>query len=117
MKFNQVEPHIDKKDVESVSEYLNSGGWVTEHGLTKKFEEKIKNTVNRKFAVAVPNGTIAIYLSLLAAGIGKGKRVAIPNITMIATINAALWANASPVLVDVDETLCMSYDELVKNKN
>ena len=47
MKYNQVEPHIDKKDVESVSEYLNSGGWVTEHGLTKKFEEKIKNTVNR----------------------------------------------------------------------
>ena len=117
MKFNQVEPHIDKKDVESVSEYLNSGGWVTEHGLTKKFEEKIKNTVNRKFAVAVPNGTIAIYLSLLAAGIGKGKRVAIPNITMIATINAIIWAGATPVLVDVDETLCMSLKSLKKIKN
>ena len=117
MKYNQVEPHIDKEDISSVTKYLNSGGWITEHGLTKEFEEKIKNTVDRKFAVAVPNGTIGIYLSLLAAGIGEGNRVAIPNITMIATINAALWANAIPVLVDVDENFCMSYEELIKNKN
>ena len=41
-------------------------------------------------------------------------KVAVPNLTMIATINAALWANAYPVLVDVDESLCMSYEKLLE---
>jgi perosamine synthetase len=64
--------------------------------------------------VAVPNGTIAIYLSLLASGLTKGKRVAVPNITMIATINAIIWAGADPVIVDVNERLCMSLTSLQK---
>ena len=117
MKYNQVEPYINKDDAKNVSKYLSSGGWVTEHRVTKDLEEKIKSFVGRKYCLSVPNGTIAIYLSLLAAGIGKGKRVAIPNLTMIATINAAIWANAEPVLVDVDEELCMSYDKLLNKKN
>ena len=33
---------------------------------------------------------------------------------MIATINAVLWANAEPILVDVDESLCMSYEKLLE---
>ena len=33
---------------------------------------------------------------------------------MVATINAAIWANAVPVLVDVDENLCMSYEDLIR---
>ena len=117
MKYNQVEPYIDQDDINSVSKYLSSGGWVTEHRVTKELEDKIKSFVDRKYCLAVPNGTIAIYLSLLAAGIGKGKRVAIPNLTMIATINAAIWADAEPVLIDVDEDMCMSYEDLLNKKN
>ena len=33
---------------------------------------------------------------------------------MIATINSVIWAGATPVLVDVDEDLCMSYDKLTE---
>ena len=33
---------------------------------------------------------------------------------MIATINAVLWAKAEPILVDVDENLCLSYEKLMK---
>ena len=117
MKYSQVEPYIDQDDINSVSKYLSSGGWVTEHRVTKELEDKIKSFVDRKYCLAVPNGTIAIYLSLLAAGIGKGKRVAIPNLTMIATINAAIWADAEPVLIDVDEDMCMSYEDLLNKKN
>ena len=117
MKYNQVEPYIDQDDINSVSSYLSSGGWVTEHRVTKELEDKIKSFVGRKSCLSVPNGTIAIYLSLLAAGITKGKKVAVPNITMIATINAVLWADAIPVLVDVDEDLCMSYKKLTENRD
>ena len=116
-KINQVEPEITSEDIEEVSEYLNSGGWITEHKITRSFEEKISEIVNRKYSVAVPNGTIAIYLSLIANGITKGKRVAVPNITMIATINAVIWADAIPVLIDVDSNLTMSLTSLKKHKN
>ena len=65
----------------------------------------------------VPNGTIALYLGLLALGVGPGKKVAVPNITMIATINAIIWTGAEPVIVDVDNSLCLSLENLIKVKN
>ena len=113
----QVEPQITKNDIKAVSEYMNSGGWLTEHKLTNEFENKISHYLGRKYAIAVPNGTIAIYLSLMSLGIKKGDRVGVPNITMIATINAILWIGAEPVLVDIDEDFCMSIDHLKKIKN
>lgn len=111
-RINQIEPFIEKKDADSVFNYLLSKGWVTEHTVTSQFENLLKSYIDRKYAIAVPNGTIAIYLSLLASGIKKGSKVAVPNITMIATINAVIWAGAEPVLVDVDESLCMSFEKL-----
>ena len=114
--INQIEPLVTKEDAESVYEYLKSGAWVTEHKVTNNFEEIIKNYVGRNYAIAVPNGTMAIYLSLLASGVKKGDRVAVPNLTMIATINAVLWIGAEPVLIDVNESLCMSYEKLIKVK-
>ena len=116
-KINQIEPSIDFQDERAVSSYIKSGGWITEHLETEKLEKNIKDYVDRKYAVAVPNGTIAIYLSLLSLGLTRGKKVAVPNLTMIATINAIIWAGATPVLVDVDETLCMSLESLKKIKN
>ena len=110
--INQVEPNISSEDIQNVSEYLASGSWITEHKVTEKLEQNVAEYVNRKYAVAVPNGTIAIYLSLLASGIKEGYKVAVPNITMIATINAIIWAGASPVIIDIDDSLCLSKDSL-----
>ena len=111
-KINQVEPNISENDIQRVNDYMSSGAWITEHALTKELEEKIADFVGRKYAVAVPNGTIAIYLSLLVAGLTEGKRVAVPNITMVATINAIIWAGAEPVIIDLNERLCMSLKSL-----
>ena len=112
--INQVEPNISSEDIERVSQYMKSDSWITEHNVTKELENKVASYVDRKYAVAVPNGTIAIYLALVASGIREGHKVAVPNITMIATINAIIWAGAEPVIVDVDNTLCMSLDSLKK---
>ena len=113
----QVAPEILKSDIKSVTDYLQSGGWVTEHRVTKNFEDLVANFVERKYSTAVPNGTIALYLALLSSGVKEGDKVAVPNITMIATINAILWAKATPVIIDIDESLCMSFDKLKKLKN
>ena len=53
----------------------------------------------------------------MSLGVKKGDKIAVPNITMIATINAIIWTGATPVLIDVDDDLCMSLDHLKKNKN
>ena len=66
-RINQIEPLIDKKDHSIVNSYIKSGGWLTEHNETRKFEDNIKKYVNRKYAVAVPNGTIHV------------KRLQLPN--------------------------------------
>ena len=84
--INQIEPVITEEDIDSVNNYLKSGGWLTEHKLTKSLEQNIASYLGREYAVAVPNGTIAIYLALKSKGIGEGNRVAVPNITMVATI-------------------------------
>ena len=115
--INQIEPNYGAEEVKGVSKYLDSGGWLTEHKLTEDLDNKIKSFVKRKYAISVPNGTIAIYLALKALGIGKGKRVAVPNLTMIATVNAVIWSGAEPILIDVDEKMCMSFEKLKKIKN
>lgn len=115
--INQIEPNYGSREIKEVNKYLNSGSWITEHKLTKELEDSISSFVGRKYAMAVPNGTVAIYLSLLSYGVKKGTKVAVPNMTMIATVNAVLWAGGEPVLVDVDENMCMSIEELKNIKN
>jgi perosamine synthetase len=53
-----------------------------------------------RYAAAVNSGTSAIFLALKALNIGPGDEVILPSFTMIATINAVVWAGATPVLVD-----------------
>jgi perosamine synthetase len=109
----QVEPYITDAEKTAVAEYLDSGGWLTEFRKTREFEELLARTVGTRCAVVVTSGTVALYSALLAAGIGPGARVAVPNYTMIATVNAVLWAGAEPILRDVDpETLCLSLESL-----
>jgi perosamine synthetase len=115
-RIHQVQPHITNQDVEEVNNYLTSGGWITEHKVTKNFEKLVSNKVNRAFAHAVPNGTIALYLALLGSGIRKGHRVAVPNLTMIASINSIIWSGAEPVLIDVNADMCMSFESLLSIK-
>ena len=115
--INQVEPDITLEDIENVSKYMNSGAWITEHKQSEVLASMIKDKVGRTYSTFVPNGTIAIYLSILANNLDNGKRIAVPNLTMIATINAVLWANSIPVLVDTDESLCMSLEALKKEND
>ena len=47
MRYNQVSPAIDDQDIKAVNNYLKSGGWITEHKVTKELEEKIKSSKKR----------------------------------------------------------------------
>jgi dTDP-4-amino-4,6-dideoxygalactose transaminase len=68
-----------------------------------KFEQEFAKFCNCKHAVGVGTGTDALWLSLMALGMGKGAEViTVPN-TFIATAEAISLAGATPVFVDVEE--------------
>jgi perosamine synthetase len=76
--------------------YLNDGA------VSREFEQRIAELVGAKHCVAVTSGTAAISLALLAVGIGPGDEVLVPDLTFVATANAARMIGAEVKLVDVE---------------
>jgi len=83
--------------------------------FVERFEEEFAAYCGSKYAVGVGNGTDALWLALLAFGIGEGDEViTVPN-TFIATAEAITYCKARPVFVDVDErTFTLDPAELEK---
>jgi dTDP-4-amino-4,6-dideoxygalactose transaminase len=81
--------------------------------FVERFEQEFATYCGSKYAIGVGNGTDALWLALLALGIGEGDEViTVPN-TFIATAEAIICCKAKPVFVDVDElTFTLSPDEL-----
>ena len=67
------------------------------------FEEEFAEYLGLRHAVGVNSGTSALYLTLLALGVGPGDEVITVSQTFIATVEAICWTGARPVLVDIDE--------------
>jgi dTDP-4-amino-4,6-dideoxygalactose transaminase len=66
------------------------------------FEQEAAEYLGVKHAIAVANGTEALHLCLLAAGIGEGDEVITSAFTFIATAEAIRYVRAKPVFVDID---------------
>jgi perosamine synthetase len=92
---------IDSTFVSSVGEFVN------------RFEKDIAAYTGSKYAVAMVNGTAALQLALIVAGVKPGDEVITQPLTFIATANAITHTGAVPVFVDVDmDTMGMSPDSL-----
>ena len=89
------------KEELNIRKVLDSG-YLNDGETTREFERQIALRVKCKYAVAVTSGTAAITLALIACGIGSGDEVIVPNLTFIATANAARLAGASVKLVDIN---------------
>jgi perosamine synthetase len=113
----QYKPLIDRAALaDKVREYILSDGYFTEFRHTAEFEKVLAAYLGVKHCFALNNGTISLSLALLAVGVQPGDRVLVPNITMIATCNAARLIGAVPVLIDVDPVnLCMNLRDAEAN--
>ena len=93
-------PHISKKDINFVNKTLIKG-WISSNGPEViKFEKNFSKYVDRKYSVAVSNGTAALEIAVKALGIKKNDEVLIPNFTIISNALAVLRQYAKPVLID-----------------
>lgn len=76
-------------------------GWISSEGpYVKRFEEGVAKKVDRKFGIAVSNGSVALDLAIAVLGIGKGDDVIIPTNTIISCASAVYRSGANPVVVD-----------------
>lgn len=94
-------PHFSNKEIDRLRICLDSG-YINDGPLAREFERRVAALVGTEHAVAVTSGTAAIALSLMAAGIGPGMEVLVPDLTFVATANAVRLAGAEPKLVDIE---------------
>lgn len=90
------------------STFVSSVGENVEH-----FEQKIASATNTGYAIATVNGTAALHIALLVAGVSNGDDVLTQSLTFVATCNAIRYCGADPVFIDIDqESLGMSPESL-----
>jgi dTDP-4-amino-4,6-dideoxygalactose transaminase len=96
-------PQYDDNERRALNEVLESRVWWRTPGTnTLEFEKAFAGYHGARHGIAVTNGTAALEVTTAALDIGPGDEVIVPNFTFIATASAVLFANALPVLVDVD---------------
>lgn len=93
--------YIDEEDIQAVadtlrSDYLTCGPRITQ------LEEKLCEVTGAKYCVAVSNGTAALHIAAIAAGIKEGDEVITTPITFAASANCALYCGARPVFADIN---------------
>ena len=96
-------PVFGAAEEERLLRVLRSGQWGRLDGAqVTEFEERFAAMHGCRHGIAVVNGTVALRIALLAAGIGAEDEVIVPPYTFVATATAVLETNAVPVFADVD---------------
>jgi dTDP-4-amino-4,6-dideoxygalactose transaminase len=105
-------PHYDEAEERALKQVLESRiWWRTPGSKTLEFEQAFARFHGARHGIAVTNGTAALEVTMAGLGIGAGDEVILPDFTFVATASAVLFANAVPVLVDVDPgTYCINPD-------
>lgn len=94
--------HLDDKDYEAVLDVLKSD-YLTCGPKINELEDKLCKLTGAKYAVVCSNGTAALHMAAMVAGLGKGDELITTPITFAASANCALYVGATPVFADINE--------------
>ncbi|MBO5564323.1 MAG: UDP-4-amino-4,6-dideoxy-N-acetyl-beta-L-altrosamine transaminase [Lachnospiraceae bacterium] len=92
---------IDQADIDAVAAVMRSD-FLTAGPAIEETEKKLCELTGAKYAVLCANGTAALHIACLAAGIKEGDEVITTPITFAASANCALYCGATPVFADID---------------
>ena len=105
-------PQAGDEELAEVRAVLESG-ILTQGPKVAELERTVGDLVGVPHAFATTSATTALHLSLVAAGIGPGDEVLVPDFTFPATANVVVQQGATPVLVDVDlDTFAIDPEDL-----
>ena len=99
---NPSEPHSGGDDESSLVQQLLHSDLLTQGPLLVQFEAALARLCEVPHALAVANGTLALYLACRAADLGPGDKFLTTPMTFAATANAGLICGAQPVFADID---------------
>lgn len=107
------EPEFIGREWEYVKECIDSG-WVSSVGsYVDRFEQLVAEASGTRFGIACVNGTAALHIALIAAGVKRDDEVLVQALTFVASCNAVHHAGAVPHFVDSErETLGLDPDAL-----
>ncbi len=94
---------IEDDDIEAVVSCLRSD-FLTQGPAVRRFEESLCEATGARYAVAVANGTAALHLASLAAGVRAGDVGITSTITFVASANGIRYAGGTARFADVDPT-------------
>ena len=108
---------IEEDDIKAVAEVLKSD-YITCGPKVAEAEAKLCEVLHSKYAVVVSNGTAALHVACMAAGIGPGDEVITTPITFAASANCAVYCGATPVFADINpETYNIDPESIRKHIN
>ena len=104
-QYRSMESELDA----AIKKILSRGDFILREQL-RRFENNIASFLGVKYAIGLNSGTDALYLSLLAAGVGPGDEVITVAHTFVATVADIVHCGATPILVDVSDDYNMNVD-------
>ena len=106
-------PHLNGNEWKYVKDCLDTG-WVSSAGAyVTQFEQAVADFAGAKYGVACVNGTAGLHLTMHMYDVKLGDHLIVPNITFIASANAASYTFANPIFMDVNpETWQLDLDLL-----
>ena len=99
--INYGRHYIDDADIQAVTEVLKSDNLTCGPKITE-LEQQICRLTNAAYCVAVSNGTAALHIAAMAAGIQAGDEVITTPITFAASANCVLYCGGKPVFADIN---------------
>ena len=108
-QYKNFKKEIDK----AVQGVLQRGDLILRKDI-EEFENKLANFVGVNYAIGLNSGTDALFLSLKAAGIGKGDEVISVSHTFVASIAAIVQSGAETILVDARDDFLMDVGKVEK---
>jgi perosamine synthetase len=101
-KIPLIEPEIRGNEWRYVKECLDTS-WVSSVGpYVDRFERMVAQQAGARHAVATVNGTSALHVALLVAGVQPDDEVLVSTLTFIAPVNAIRYVGAYPVFIDAE---------------
>ena len=107
--------HITEEDIQAVGEVLRSD-FLTQGPQVAAFEKAFAGYVGARYASANANGTAALHLAAMAAGLGPGDKIITTPITFVASANCAFFCGAEADFVDIDPKTYLIDLDLVEEK-